>query len=120
MYLGVGKEIEVDGKNGKQSLESLEMCLKGVFYDINRSYNSGAGWNGRLSETTESARELIRNVLLLYPYIHNCTISHGKAAEILGMEKYDLIELYDSLGLAYLSMDIKEVEAEVEAWEKLQ
>lgn len=64
--------------------------------------------------------ELTRNALLLYPHISNGTISHGKAAEILGMAKYDLIELYDSLGLAYLSMDIKEVEAEVEEWEKLK
>lgn len=28
-----------------------------------------------------------------------------KAAEILGMAEYDLIELYNSLGPAYLSMD---------------
>lgn len=64
--------------------------------------------------------ELVRNALLLYPYINNETISHGKAAEILGIAKYDLIELYDSLGLAYLSMDIREVEDEVEAWEKVK
>ncbi len=64
--------------------------------------------------------ECIRNALLLYPHIRNNTISHGKAAEILGMAKYDLIELYDSLGLSYLSLDIKEVEEEVEAWEKMK
>lgn len=62
--------------------------------------------------------ELLRNALLLYPYINDNTISHGKAAEILGIAKYDLIELYDSLGLAYLSMDIEEVEEEVENWKK--
>lgn len=64
--------------------------------------------------------ELVRNALLLYPYISNDTISHGKAAEILGITKYDLIELYNSLGLAYLSMDISEVEEELDAWEKLK
>ena len=48
--------------------------------------------------------ELVRNALLLYPYINDDTISHGKAAEILGITKYELIELYDSLGLAYLSI----------------
>lgn len=37
--------------------------------------------------------ELQRNALLLYPYINDKTISHGKAAEILGIPKYDLIEL---------------------------
>ena len=33
----------------------------------------------------ESNEELKRNALLLYPYIHNNTISHGRAAEILGI-----------------------------------
>ena len=32
-----------------------------------------------------SEMELIRNALLLYPYILNLTISHGGAAEILGI-----------------------------------
>ena len=64
--------------------------------------------------------ELVRNALLLYPYINDDTISHGKAAEILGITKYELIELYDSLGLAYLSMDISEAEEEVKAWKKLK
>lgn len=44
--------------------------------------------------------ELERNALLLYPYINDRTISHGKAAEILGIPKYDLIELYDHMGLS--------------------
>ncbi len=64
--------------------------------------------------------ELVRNALLLYPYINNKTISHGKAAEILGIPKYDLIELYNHMGLAYLSMDISEIEDEVANWEKLK
>lgn len=64
--------------------------------------------------------ELERNALLLYPYINNKTISHGKAAEILGIPKYDLIELYDRMGLAYLSMDISEIEDEVANWEKFK
>lgn len=64
--------------------------------------------------------EMERNALILYPYINNKTISHGKAAEILGISKYDLIELYDQMGLAYLSMDISEIEDEVANWEKLK
>jgi hypothetical protein len=64
--------------------------------------------------------ELERNAMLLYPYIRDKTISHGKAAEILGIPKYDLIEIYDNMGLAYLSMDISEVEDEVKNWEKLK
>lgn len=64
--------------------------------------------------------ELQRNALLLYPYIKDKTISHGKAAEILGISKYELIELYDKMGLAYLSIDIAEAEEEVENWERMK
>lgn len=64
--------------------------------------------------------ELVRNALILYPYINDYTISHGKAAEILGISKYDLIELYNDIGLAYLSMDIAEIEEEVACWDQLK
>lgn len=64
--------------------------------------------------------ELVRNALLLYPYINDNTISHGKAAEILGIPKYDLIEIYDTMGLSYLSMDIEEIEEEIVQWKKLK
>ncbi|MEY8482581.1 hypothetical protein AALD74_12110 [Lachnospiraceae bacterium 48-21] len=64
--------------------------------------------------------ELERNAFLLYPSISDKTISHGKAAEILGIPKYGLIELYNQIGLSYLSMDISEIEAEVANWEKLK
>lgn len=38
-------------------------------------------------KTMNSQMELIRNALLLYPYILNQTISHGGVAEILGIRK---------------------------------
>lgn len=58
----------------------------------------------------ESNEELKRNALLLSPYIHNNTISHGRAAEILGIKKLDLIEseaiyLSDSKKADILLMD---------------
>ncbi|MCD8023816.1 MAG: UPF0175 family protein [Lachnospiraceae bacterium] len=64
--------------------------------------------------------ELERNALLLYPYIKNLTISHGKAAEILGISKTDLIVLYEKLGLPYLDLDISEVEEEVLTYKKIK
>lgn len=45
--------------------------------------------------------ELQRNALMLYPAIKNLTISHGRAAEILGINKLDLIQLYAELGISY-------------------
>lgn len=64
--------------------------------------------------------ELKRNALILYPYIKDLTISHGRAAEILGIPKWDLIELYEDMGLPYLDMDISEVEKEVDSYYQMQ
>ena len=44
-----------------------------------------------LDETTEK----VRNAILLYPSIANDAISHGKAAELLGLSKMELIQIYD-------------------------
>lgn len=70
-------------------------------------------------EPQSSGIELLRNALILYPYIVNDMISHGKAAEILGVFKYELNEVYNSVGLPYASMDIKEIEKEIENQKKI-
>lgn len=68
----------------------------------------------------DARTELMRNAMLLYPHIRNLTISHGKAAEILGIQKNELIDLYDELGLSYLDQDMQEIEDEVQYWKKLK
>jgi len=50
-----------------------------------------------------------RNAMVLFPYIQNLTISYGRAAEILGVHKTDLIEFYDSLGIPYLNQSEEEL-----------
>ena len=67
-----------------------------------------------------SSDELKRNALILYPYVKDLTISHGRAAEILGIPKWDLIELYEDMGLPYLDVDISEVEKEIDSYHRLQ
>ncbi len=47
--------------------------------------------------------ELERNAMIMYPYIKNGILSHGRVAQILGIKKWDLIELYDKLGFPYLN-----------------
>ena len=64
--------------------------------------------------------ELTRNALLLYPYILNQTISHGRAAEILGMRKSELIDLYDNLGYSYLDMTMDDLDGELETFRQLR
>ena len=50
-----------------------------------------------------------RNAMILFPFIQNLTISYGRAAEILGVHKTDLIEFYDSLGIPYLNQSKEEL-----------
>jgi len=47
--------------------------------------------------------ELERNAMIMYPYVRSGIVSHGKAAQIIGIKKWDLITLYDKLGFPYLS-----------------
>lgn len=63
--------------------------------------------------------QLKRNAMLVYPYIQNGTISHGKAAEILGIFKMDLITLYGSMGLVYFDESREELEADLKALESI-
>ncbi len=64
--------------------------------------------------------ELTRNALLLYPAILNQTISHGGAAEILGIRKSELIDIYDRLGYSYLDMTMDELDSELEMFRQLK
>lgn len=60
-----------------------------------------------------------RNAMLVYPFIQNGTISHGRAARVLGMFKIDLIKLYGEMGLPYLDESREEIEEELEALERV-
>ena len=60
--------------------------------------------------TLNPEAELTRYALLLYPYILNQTISHGRAAEILGIRKSELIDLYDKQGYSYFDMTMDELD----------
>ena len=52
--------------------------------------------------------ELKQLALFFYPYIHNGDISSGKVAEILGIYKSDLWDLYGELGLPYFDLTEEE------------
>ena len=69
---------------------------------------------------TNTETELTRNALLLYPYIANQTISHGRAAEILGIRKSELIDIYDKLGYSYFDMTMDDLDTELETYRQLK
>lgn len=71
-------------------------------------------------EPSSQVTELERNALLLYPYILKQVISHGRAAEILGIHKNELIDIYDKLGFSYLDLIMDDLDMELEAYRKLK
>ena len=69
--------------------------------------------------TDKSGDGLVQLAMMLHPFIKNLTISHGRAAEILGITKWELIELYAKEGIPYIDMDWSEVEEDVATYERL-
>lgn len=68
-------------------------------------------------EPSGKVTELERNAMLLYPYILKQVISHGRAAEILGIRKNDLIDIYDKMGFSYLDQTMDDLDSELEAYQ---
>ena len=64
-------------------------------------------------DDSDQNRSFERNAMLLYPFIKNLAISHGRAAEILGVNKLDLIDYYCSMGIPYLNQSVEELEEEL-------
>ena len=64
--------------------------------------------------------EFTRNALLLYPYILNQTISHGRAEEILVIRKSELIDLYDKLGYSYFDIIQDDLDDELNTFRELK
>ena len=63
--------------------------------------------------------DLRERAMLLYPAIADLTISHGRAAELLGIPKWDLIELYADMGIPYLTQTWEEVQEDVRTIERI-
>ena len=70
----------------------------------------------------DSERDLAfeRNAMMLYPLIDRAVISHGRAAEILGVRKWDLIEFYNSMGIPYLNQSKEELLQDLDTFEALK
>ena len=62
----------------------------------------------------DEREQLLRNAMIIFPFIQNETISYGRAAEILNLKKIDLIQLYGSLGFPYLNQTKEELQEDLE------
>lgn len=73
-----------------------------------------------LLKSRASQDQFERNALLILPFVQDLTISHGRAAEILGVNKLDLITFYGKIGLPYLDMNEDELKAERAVFQRLK
>lgn len=90
--------------------------MKNTNVDITLNIPNDIAFLLRLDEDQD---ELQRNAMLLYPYIKKGNISHGRAAEILGISKWEMITLYNNLGFPYIDCDISEIEDEIKNYRKI-
>lgn len=63
--------------------------------------------------------KLIQGAMMLYPFIKNQTVSHGRVAEILGVKKRDLIDFYSSVGIPYLDQSEDELLSDLSVLDSL-
>ena len=106
--------------------EKEEKCM---VFEINERNNIVKG--GRIMDTVkivynvqaDAAKYVEQSTkglaLLMYPKIKNGTLSHGKVAELLGINKYDLIDWYDELGFPYFDISTEDVEKDIQSIDKM-
>ena len=61
-----------------------------------------------------------QSAMLLYPLIQGLVISYGRAAEILGVRKWDLIEFYNKMGIPYLNQSREDLDEEIAGFARLR
>ncbi len=71
-------------------------------------------------ERGKSGLSFEQSAMLMYPLIQELVISHGRAAEILGVSKWELIEFYDKLGIPYLQQSAEDLDEELNGFAKLK
>lgn len=71
-------------------------------------------------EDTDPDQIFARSAMMLYPFIQNLTISHGRAAELLGVRKLDLIAFYDKMGMPYLNQSAEDLDEEISGFVRLK
>ncbi|BCZ20026.1 hypothetical protein NHP190012_16680 (plasmid) [Helicobacter sp. NHP19-012] len=63
--------------------------------------------------------QILQKALLLYPRIKDQSISYGRAAEILGMKKLDLLDIYGQIGIPIIDYSVAEAQADLECLRKI-
>ncbi len=82
-------------------MKTIQLTVPDPMYDFLKSH------------TLLDDEKKLQLALFLYPYIKNETISFGYAADLIGMNRLDFIELYGSIGIPYFDMTAEELVEEI-------
>lgn len=72
-----------------------------------------------LSDCTVCQDVVVQKAMLLYPFINRSVISYGQAADMIGMNKLDLIALYGDFGIPYFTEDDEAFETDLHTLKSL-
>lgn len=61
-----------------------------------------------------------QTALLLYPYIAHGDISNGKAAELLGISKTELLDMFGEMGIPYYNQTAEELDSDIQVLRMLR
>ena len=71
-------------------------------------------------EDESSEQRFQRNAMFLYSLIQDQRISYGRAAEILGVSKWSLIEFFNQMGMPYLNQTKSDLLEELRTYDRLK
>jgi predicted HTH domain antitoxin len=71
-------------------------------------------------EDESSEQRFQRNAMFLYSLIQDQRISYGRAAEILGVSKWSLIEFFNQMGVPYLNQTKSDLLEELRTYDRLK
>ena len=54
-----------------------------------------------------------QRALMMFPFVKNGVLSRGRVAELLGMNKFDLISIYQRFGMPFIDSPIEDLEEDI-------
>ena len=73
-----------------------------------------------VTATINEKSYLREQALLLYPSISDLSLSYGRAAKLLGINKRELIDLYSELGIPYISVTWEDVQKDMATYRAIR
>ena len=68
--------------------------------------------------TKDESLLLEQKALMMFPFVKNGVLSRGRVAELLGVNKFEIISLYQRFGMPFIDTPIDDLEEDIANCEK--